>query len=123
MTLPLVQLTGSPYQQGRQHGEQLRSRLAHNIDVYFYRFGEEAGLTRPEVLRRAALYRPQIARQNPAYFRGLEGIAAGSGFPLDEIVALNVRYEILYYATVETALAQDRVVFLVGEGFRPIDDE
>ena len=56
MTLPLIQLHGSPYEQGRQHGEQLRERIAHNVDVYFNRFGEEAGLTRPEVLSRAAQY-------------------------------------------------------------------
>ncbi len=119
MTLPLVQLTGSAYDQGRQHGEQLRPRIAHNVDVYFYRFGEEAGLARPEVLRRAALYRPQIARQNPAYYRGMEGIATGSGFPLEVIIALNVRYEILYYATVQTALAQAGVDGCTGFAIAP----
>lgn len=123
MALPLIQLNGTPYEQGRQHGEQLRERIAHNVDVYFNRFGEEAGLTRPEVLSRAALYSPQIARQNPDYFRGMEGIADGAGFPLDVIVALNVRYEILYYATVETALALAGVDGCTGFAVAPSESE
>lgn len=97
MTLPLIHLTGSPYEQGRQHGRALQKQIGHNLDVYFDRFLREGGVSRAEVLQRAARYAEAIAAQSAAYTAGMEGIAAGSGTSLAEIVALNVRYEILYY--------------------------
>jgi isopenicillin-N N-acyltransferase-like protein len=97
MSLPVVHLAGSPYEQGRRHGEALRGRIAHNLGVYFERFERETKLSREEVLRRARLYREAIAGQNAGYHDGMRGLAEGSSFGLDEIAALNVRYEILYY--------------------------
>jgi isopenicillin-N N-acyltransferase-like protein len=100
MTLPILRLSGSPYDQGREHGAALRDRVLHNRDVYFDRFWREGGVAREEVLRRAALYQDVIARDNPAYLAGMRGIAAGATLPELEVVALNVRYEILYDAFV-----------------------
>ena len=97
MSLPLIELTGSPYEQGKQHGALLQPQIAHNVDVYFRRFLQEGGVARAEVLRRAERYAAAIARQNAAYASGMDGIAAGAGIAYEEIVALNVRYEILYY--------------------------
>lgn len=97
MPLPTVRLSGAPYEQGRQHGALLRQRIRQNLDIYFERFLLEGKVNREEVLQRASRYAAVIADQNPDYAAGMHGIADGSGFPLDEIVALNVRYEILYY--------------------------
>jgi isopenicillin-N N-acyltransferase-like protein len=106
MSLPLVALSGSPFEQGRQHGEALRERIVHNLGVYFERFEREVKLPRDEVLCRARLYARVVEDQNPAYWEGLRGIAAGSGFDLDELTALNVRYEILYYQYAQKALVE-----------------
>lgn len=97
MPLPRITLTGSPYAQGQQHGQQLRQRIEHNLAVYFHRFTAEIGLTRNEVLRRARLYADAIAEQNEAYYEGMRGVADGAGLSLAEIAAINVRYEILYF--------------------------
>jgi len=95
--LPVLHLTGSAYDQGIQHGQALQDQIGHNLEVYFARFEQEAGVTKPEALRRASRYAGAIAGQNPAYFDGMRGVADGSGFPLEEIAALQVRYEILYF--------------------------
>ncbi len=105
MALPVISLKGSAYQQGLNHGRHLRDRIAYNLKVYFHRFEHGSGLPREEVLRRAAVFGPAIARQNPDYYTGMEGIAQGSSFPLDEIIALNVRYEIIYYQSMVQAVA------------------
>lgn len=97
MTLPLVRLTGSPYEQGLQHGEALRGAIAENIAIYFARFERELHLTREETLRRAVVYAEAIARQSPAYAAGMRGVAEGANFSYAEIAALNVRYELFYY--------------------------
>lgn len=107
MTLPIVHLTGTAYAQGVQHGQVLKDRIAHNIDVYFMRFERETGLSRAEVLDRARGYARAIKGQNRDYFDGMRGVAEGSGFSPDEIAALQVRYEILYYQFGKNALSED----------------
>lgn len=104
MTLPLLHLTGTPYEQGLAHGRVLRPQISHNLQVYFERFQQESQLERSEVLRRARLYRQAIAEHNIAYYDGMRGIADGTGFDLDDITALNVRYEIIYYQSAVLAM-------------------
>lgn len=107
MTLPILHLSGTPYEQGLQHGAALRDRIAHNVAVYFQRFQREGRLSRDEALAMAARYGEAIATQSPAYFAGVQGVAAGSGLELGEVLALNVRYEILYYRFTANAMAGD----------------
>lgn len=107
MTLPQLYLDGSPYEQGVKHGQALKDSITHNIQVYLERFEREGKLPREEALARAAKYGDAIAHQNPDYFAGLRGVAEGSGFDLDELLALNVRYEILYYQFSANAMATD----------------
>lgn len=97
MTLPYLTVAGSSYEQGRQHGVQLRSEVHHNLKCYVDRFHREAGLGRKDVLHRAAIYAQAIEAMHPRYFAGMRGIAEGAGLSIHEIAALNVRYEILYF--------------------------
>lgn len=97
MNLSYITLTGDSFAQGFAHGQALRNSIFHNLNLYFYRFQHECRLTKDEVLARARLYESVLAERFPSYFAGLQGIAAGAGADLLEIVALNVRYEILYY--------------------------
>jgi isopenicillin-N N-acyltransferase-like protein len=96
MSLPVVKLEGTLRAQGEQHGRELRDRVARNVEVYVDRFEREAGLPKSEVLARARAYGESIERESPEYTDGMKGVSSGSGVLLDEIVALNVRYEILY---------------------------
>lgn len=96
--LPLVPLSGSPFQQGFAHGQALESEIRHNLRLYFRRFELEIGLPADEVLRRAGLYLEAFRALHPAYLAGMKGLSQGSGVSLGEIAALNVRYEILYDA-------------------------
>lgn len=105
MTLPLLRLTGSPYEQGFQHGQALRAAIAHNLEIYFARFEREAKLPPAEVLARSRRYAAALATAAPDYHAGMRGIADGSGQSLDRIAALNVRYEILYYQFGQNAVA------------------
>ncbi len=107
MTLPIVHLTGTAYEQGVQHGQALQNRIAHNLGVYFLRFEREAKLSRTEVLDRAKLYGKAIESQNADYYASLRGVADGSGFGLAELTALQVRYEILYYQFGKNAMTED----------------
>lgn len=111
MALPLVRLSGTAYAQGAQHGEALRERIAHNLELYFARFERELKLSRSETLRRAGLYAEAIRAQSPAYFDGMRGIAAGAGLDLAAVAALNVRYELFYDAFAERPLPDGCTAF------------
>ena len=105
MSLPVVSLTGAPSEQGAQHGQQLRERIAHNIAIYYDRFIREVGLSRAEVHDMAGRYARAVALQNPGYYEGMLGVAEGGGFAPEDVFALNFRYELLYYKFGKNAIA------------------
>src|SRR5688572_10528773 len=81
---------------GRAHGEAAREAIAINLELYFRRFADEGGVERGEACRRGAAYLRVIEANALEYGEMVRGIAEASGRPLDEIAALNARYEILY---------------------------
>ncbi|MBN2170131.1 MAG: peptidase C45 [Candidatus Krumholzibacteriota bacterium] len=97
MSLPVVELSGAPYEQGVAHGRALAERVHNNLRVYFERFEKEARLPREEVLARTRRYLAALQGQSEEYVQGMRGIADGAGAPLDDIAALNLRYELLYH--------------------------
>lgn len=104
MPLPVVTLSGDARQQGRQHGEALRERISDNVAIYFDRFARETQLEPMAVHAIAAQAAQALATQCPEYLDGIHGVAEGSGAALLDIVALNLRYEILYYQFGKLAL-------------------
>jgi isopenicillin-N N-acyltransferase-like protein len=113
MSLPLVRLSGTPYEQGRQHGAALRAQIGQNMAIYMGRFERELRLSRAETLRRAEVYAAAIAEQNPDYAAGMAGVAAGSGLSYAEVAALNVRYELFYYQFGVNAVADGCTAFAI----------
>lgn len=113
MSLPVLHLSGTPYEQGIQHGQALKDRIAHNIHSYFERFECQGKLPVEQALARAAKYGEALATQNPEYLAGVQGVADGSGFDLDLLLALNVRYEILYHQFSLNAMADGCTSFAV----------
>ena len=88
---------GNIYEQGLAHGEALRESIEKNIDVYLYRFENEAGIDQKELLERTKLYLAPFQKQSPEYMSGIKGVAKGSNKDILEILMLNLRYELLYY--------------------------
>jgi isopenicillin-N N-acyltransferase-like protein len=96
VTLPLVELDGSPFERGLQHGVALRDQIAHNVAMYYDRFAREGHLSADEVRRRAARFVPLLENYSD-YFAAVRGVAEASQRELIDVVMLNVRYELLYY--------------------------
>ncbi len=81
---------------GYEHGSKAKEKIQRNLQIYFRRFKNETELSREQVLERAEKYLRVIRHVNPGYARAMEGVSLGSGSRLLEIVALNVRYELMY---------------------------
>ena len=102
--LSLLHVRGGPREVGRQHGRTARAAVTQNVALYLRRFELEGTIDRAEVHGRAGAYREVIERENPAYAEEMAGIAEGAGLDPLDIVAVNVRYEILYTEFVRKGL-------------------
>jgi isopenicillin-N N-acyltransferase-like protein len=90
----------------------LRDRIAINLATYADCF-EREGVPRAEVRARAERYHTTIVCQNVSYAEGMRGIADGANVAIVDVVALNVRYEILYYQFGQNARADGCTTFAV----------
>lgn len=93
-TFPVIELSGSAFERGRQHGGRARARVERSLANYARLF-QFVGLSWDEAQRRAAPFRDVVGNFDPALYEELEGIAHGAGRPLAELLALNARTEIL----------------------------
>jgi len=105
--IPIIRLYGDNHERGLTHGRQAAQLIHHNWAVYKNTFRCEGGLDERDVLHQAEVWRRRIAHTHPEYAQAMNGVAAGSGLPELEVVALNVRYEILYSAFAREGMAKE----------------
>lgn len=105
-TYPHIRVNGGPRERGRQYGARARDRVHASAALYRSLFAHYAGWTWDEVLAHAATYRPAIEAAHPRYLDEIAGIAEGSGLAEAEILALNVRTEIMFAAVARRAAAE-----------------
>src|SRR4051812_8858074 len=91
---PLIEISGSPRERGRQYGAAARERILHSVATYARLFAY-CGMTWGEAELRALRYRDPIAATSPDLLEEIDGIAEGAGLTKGEILALNARTEIL----------------------------
>lgn len=106
-----VEMEGSPWDVGYAQGEQAGDQIRRNLELYFHRFEAEWGLPKEEVLGRTQQYERVVAKVDPSYLEAVQGVAEGAGLPKADVLALNLRYEIVYSASSQRgiALADDRL--------------
>ncbi|MBI4506155.1 MAG: hypothetical protein HY691_11515 [Chloroflexi bacterium] len=104
--LPIITLRGTAYERGYQHGSQAGERIGLAIDIYLRHFDLQAGLAAAQVRRAAGRFVPAIERFDRELLAELHGLADGARRPLEDIVALNARNELLFAVEPEcTAVA------------------
>ncbi|TAG49043.1 MAG: hypothetical protein EAZ30_04770 [Betaproteobacteria bacterium] len=90
---PILDLTGNAFQRGYAHGTLSRHQVARSVRCYAALFAS-CGIDWTTAQRRAGRFRDIIAGCGDL-IEEIEGIADGSGFHINEILALNCRTEIL----------------------------
>lgn len=105
-TVRTAVLRGDPYERGRTHGEEFAEEIAHNVAIYLDRF-EYHGADEGTVRDQAEEFASFIADENDTYFREMEGVAAGSDVPIEEVAMLNARWEVMYSALADEAEEMD----------------
>ncbi len=97
MTLPpfpVISVKGKPFARGQQHGSQARKQIRQNIDLYFDLWQQLWRAKRPEILEQCQGFITTIGEYDADILEELEGIAKGADVSLEEIIALNTRYEL-----------------------------
>ena len=92
---PLIDIGGTPKERGRQYGRQAGERIEANMLLYKDTFVRQ-GFDWPQVRKIAGDYLPRIERYDHELLDEIRGIADGVEHPVEDIVALNARTEILY---------------------------
>lgn len=96
MSFPYVEVSGSPYDAGFQHGRALRAEIENSVACYRAMFYDYSGLEWSRVRELAAVFAPMIESYEPRYLDEIRGIADGSGFAFEDILALNCRSELVF---------------------------
>ena len=94
--VPVISVKGKPFERGKQYGSQAQALIQKNLELYFDLWGSLWGAKRPEVLKHCSSLVPVIGEYDAEILEELRGIAKGSGLSIEEIVALNARYEMVF---------------------------
>ena len=94
----LVEITGDPYDRGVQYGAAVPDRIEKSAAYYRQLFERDHGLDWETVTRRAGSWIEPLKAFDPELFQELEGIADGARRPVEELLALNGRGEMIYGA-------------------------
>jgi isopenicillin-N N-acyltransferase-like protein len=84
----------SAFERGVQHGAQARDQIATTLETYRQIFRDFVGLGWDEATSIGRGYADRIAAFDANLADEIRGVAAGGGFPEDDILALNARSEI-----------------------------
>jgi isopenicillin-N N-acyltransferase-like protein len=103
-----VRVRGGPRERGVAYGEEARERVRRSVDAYRDVFRADAGWEWPQVTEHAMGYRDAIERFDPRYLEEIKGIATGAGLATEDILAINVRTEVMFAAKARQAAHPSR---------------
>lgn len=103
---PHVRVEGGPRERGRQYGEQARDRVRTSIGAYRAVFAHKTGWTWARVQQEARRSLAPIAAFGEKYLEEMHGIAEGAAVPFEDILAINVRTEVMFAATARLAVGE-----------------
>ena len=91
---PFVDVSGSPYERGRQHGAAVPGRVKRSIELYGGQLGDLGYGTAAKTALIGEFAR-EIEGFGAHYIEEMRGIADGAGVPLEDIVMINARTEVI----------------------------
>ena len=100
---PRITVEGGPRERGRQYGEAARERVERSVEAYREVFAHYAGWDWARVREEAAGFRAPIEAHGSKPMEEIRGIAEGAGVDELDVLAINVRTEVMFSATARDA--------------------
>jgi isopenicillin-N N-acyltransferase-like protein len=116
MSWPVVRASGGPRERGRCYGTAARGRVHRSIELYDAVFRHYTGLAWAEVRDRAGAFAEWFDDTDVQLLPELEGIAEGAGVDAEDVLALNVRTEVMFGLDTRAARAAAKECTAVGAG-------
>ena len=91
---PLIEISGSPYERGTQHGEAAKDYIERGVGHYTEQLSG-VGFGKEKIHEVARQYLPAMSSFDADYVEEMRGIAAGANLTLEDIAFLNARTEIV----------------------------
>jgi len=107
LPFPLIKTHGTPFDRGGQYGSQCRELIGRVVDFYRWIFEIKSNLSWDQSLTKAAEFVPVLNDYDSGIMEEIEGIARGAQRPVEEIVALNVRTELLFLLAARAGSVKD----------------
>jgi isopenicillin-N N-acyltransferase-like protein len=101
---PLVEIEGDPESRGRQYGRQAGDQLAASVAIYRDGF-ERSGTNWTEAVGLAQAFLHRISAMDEQFVLEMKGIARGGDQPLEHVVIINARTELLFWKNERPAAA------------------
>ena len=93
---PFLEIEGTSYEIGYQHGAHFKAQIQNSIQCYRDMFKDYSNLEWDRAKQLSRKYIPIIESYNPDYLQEIYGVADGSGFDFEDILALNCRSELVF---------------------------
>jgi isopenicillin-N N-acyltransferase like protein len=107
--LPFPSVSGispDPLDRGRQIGNASSGPIRASIELYRRLFAHHTGLEWERIRERAALFGDAIGAYDLEILREIEGVAVGAQVPIEDILAINARTEIMFGLSVKLPPAE-----------------
>jgi len=91
----IIDLKGKPYELGKTHGRILAKEIRANLELYYMMFRGLTGLEPEQCLAHTGRIFDVMQKDAPHLLEEMEGIAQGADVPLQEILFLNARSELM----------------------------
>lgn len=96
MRWQVVSIAGGPRERGRAYGEQARERVHRTVALYEAIFATYAQLSWREVRDRAGRFTGPIDAYDVQVLPEVEGIAEGAALEPEDVLAINLRTEVMF---------------------------
>ena len=93
---PYVEIEGTPFEIGFQHGELFKDKILNSIQRYKEMFMDYSNLEWSRAKKLSTRFVEVIRDYNPDYLEEIRGVAEGSGLDFEDILALNCRSELVF---------------------------
>jgi len=93
LSTKIISIEGKPRERGFQHGSAAKALIHRNIEIYQSQYKRFTNLDWDRITADAASWMPIIEEYDSEIMDEIRGIAAGAERSVEEIVALNARYE------------------------------
>jgi isopenicillin-N N-acyltransferase-like protein len=93
LSTKIITMEGGPKERGFQYGSSAKSLIQTNVETYQRQFKRFTRLDWEQIKANASSWIPIIREYDSEIMEEIEGIASGAERTVEEIVALNARYE------------------------------